>query len=563
MIDAFPRSSGRRPGLAMSIFNVSKGVDCYTYLGDAYDMNEIVITLSVPGQSPVSIEADGFQPYPNPINLPLPAPQNLQVNSSNLSGFFDLYGAFSWQATDMTGNGSVPLAANSVSINPYTGNAAGTVADMFNTTSFIVPVASATSATGNTVPLAVSYGFYDAGSGQAGLPSQDQFWLYITQSLQTWMTDNARALNSIPLAHMCLPGAHDAGMCTMQSVYQMMDSIEGVAFEAVVGLIVSAITSQLVGPVSPLFGAYAALNIDTVICNFSMTQKDSIAGMLASGIRYFDFRPGYMWSSLPSLGGALYHQHKCIPGYGYVNFLTDVLSFCAQNPGEIVVINLNDSGFADLGNMSPSDGELNAAWSSACALATSDPSSPTPTGVYNIAPVGGKDALGATYHQLVTGLISNDANQQGTPITSNQIVFLYQMTNATGAPNNVFTTTKWDSYSDPVYATTDPTPIRAVFAQMATQQNQDDYTVLQCQGTCTNLPGVMLDTAITSSAAGSPLLATKAAFDNCNLGWIADNVARHAVFTGQLLVLLNDFADNATTITALQVNTRIPGFSVP
>ncbi len=561
----FPRSRMRTPqGMGVSFLGFSKGVDIYGYLDPVFGHGGIMPTVSVPGvvnipiwyltgSSPIppSVIPLGLIPYPPTSATTLANPLNLQVDAAD--AWYSFYGTFSWQAVVNFPNQipSAPILDGSIQVNPLTGSSCGALVDMFSTGSFLIPATSGA----NSAPLYVSYGFYDAGMGAAGLPSQDQFYLYIVQSRQTWMTDAAAPLTNVPLSEMCLPGAHDAGMCTAASIYNMMDSVEGSAFEALIGSLVTALTLPFSGTGDVSLGALAASYIIPAMINLSITQKDSITAMLNCGIRYFDFRPGYMYALLPALGGALYHQHKLIPGYGYVNFLVDVLTFCSQNPGEVVIINLNDSGFMDTATMSPYDAELDAAWLAACQQAD----------VFNIAPVGGVAALGATYNELISGQLNQPADQRGI-ITSNQVVFLYQMSNASGGtmtncpsgvPNN-FIASKWDSYSDPVYATTDPTTIAANFQQMSTQTPLDgsNYTVLQCQGTPTNLNGVIAQCVLTSSPSGSPLLGIKPAFDNCNLGWICNNPTSFAN-NQQMLVILNDFADVATTMTALAVNSNI------
>jgi len=64
--------------------------------------------------------------------------------------------------------------------------------------------------------FALSYGFYDSGSGISGLTNQDQSYVYLTGSRATWMGDLVKALGSNlsdkPFNVWALPGAHDAGM---------------------------------------------------------------------------------------------------------------------------------------------------------------------------------------------------------------------------------------------------------------------------------------------------------------------------------------------------------------
>jgi hypothetical protein len=65
----------------------------------------------------------------------------------------------------------------------------------------------------------VSYGFYDAGTGVAGLPNCDQLWVTVTPNHSGWMGQLAPPGSpqaSKPFSKLCLPAAHDIGMNSMQ-----------------------------------------------------------------------------------------------------------------------------------------------------------------------------------------------------------------------------------------------------------------------------------------------------------------------------------------------------------
>jgi len=80
-------------------------------------------------------------------------------------------------------------------------------------------------------------------------------------------------------------------------------------------------------------------------------------------------------------------------------------------------------------------------------------------------------------------------------------------------------------------------------------QEGDTYTVLQLQGTATscvsNLTGF-----VTTNQTSSPLMSTKAYFDSETLPWVLSN-ANDNLQADKLLVLLNDFIENATVDTAI------------
>jgi hypothetical protein len=114
-------------------------------------------------------------------------------------------------------------------------------------------------------------------------------------------------------------------------------------------------------------------------------------------------------------------------------------------------------------------------------------------------------------------------------------------------------TTKYDSYDSTAYATLVPAPIVAALNGMnSTGQNGFTYTVLQLQGTCTAIPAVDIGAVVTLSQSSSPLMSTKAYFDTATLPWAFNNVYRNLT-APQPIVLLNDFIDNATVDTAINL----------
>ncbi len=87
----------------------------------------------------------------------------------------------------------------------------------------------------------------------------------------------------------------------------------------------------------------------------------------------------------------------------------------------------------------------------------------------------------------------------------------------------------------------------------AGQKGHDYYTVLQMQGTATSAGKAVIAAAVTSlSDASSPLLSTKGRFDAVTNPWLLENVPRN-LSNDQLVVLLNDFADNCMTQTAIEL----------
>ena len=249
--------------------------------------------------------------------------------------------------------------------------------------------------------------------------------------------------------------------------------------------------------------------------------------MLDLGVRYFDFRPGYCYPPIPDKN--LYHQHQFIPGYPYASFLNDVLSWLLTHPDEIVVISANFQGFAvDSGVMEPSTDVLQTYLNDALTASNA-------TGL--IVP-GDKSDLNTSYRDLLAA--------------KKRVIFLNQVKASNDA-------NKYDSYSDSMYHTTDVTNILAALDGMSKDgQTGHDYTVLQLQGTANATGGGIFTSIATTSDTSSPLLSTKAAFDHSTYPWLKENVATR-LNKDQLVVFLNDFADNALVHHAIEITKQRAG----
>lgn len=248
----------------------------------------------------------------------------------------------------------------------------------------------------------------------------------------------------------------------------------------------------------------------------AFTQKDNITTMLDLGIRYFDFRPGYCYMKLAS---GIYHQHNFIPGYGYENFLTDILNWLKSHPKEIVAVSLKFDGFANA-SMKPTNTYLDQV-----ARSTRD-------SVDLKIQFGDKNSLNTNYGDLLKN------NQR--------LIFLNVVNWANDA-------SPYDSYSDDRYATTNVSTIISALEDMSENFPASyDYTVLQLQGTASNIKSVLLSSGVTLSDTSSPLLSTKAKFDRSTYPWLIKNVPSRFPKT-KLIVFLNDFADNALVDHSIEV----------
>ncbi|ABI62662.1 phosphatidylinositol-specific phospholipase C domain-containing protein [Granulibacter bethesdensis] len=410
--------------------------------------------------------------------------------------------------------------------------------DRLSSTDLGSMLASQRSITGGNFSL--SYGFYNAAISDTILNAFDggvsppacsdlshayQFYMYLTDRYNTWMGDLVNAtprLASQPFGVFVLPGAHDAGMNGMPRLGDLFANNRRL----------DALLNSLLNNISPVGRQLLSLGgtgflralpqstLSRVIRNLAVTQKDDTATMLNLGIRYFDFRPGYIFpagASEQALG--LFHQHNMIPGGSYTTFLADVLNWLKANPSEIVVLHINSQGLYN-DAMIPSQGTLDSALSSAL--------SQYGAGIKS----GDKTAFGSSYASLIS------ANKR--------LIVLYQS-------GSYRTVTRYDSYSDGAYGTTCPASILGALNNMnAGGQSSADYTVLQLQGTATNTKSGAAAAILGDGDASSPLLATKPVFDAATIPWVR-GVAGGRFLPRQPLVLLNDFADNAMTSTAIAV----------
>ena len=370
---------------------------------------------------------------------------------------------------------------------------------------------------------AVSYGFDDAGSGTANLTNGDQLYVYFSGSFQSWMTGLAASASGFgvqPFNTWALPGSHDAGMFdrSMLTSAFLLSGPEAF-FSTAAGsygiLIVLPIVGPLLAAMTIPAAIYGTISGPRIVINMAFTQKDDITTQLNLGTRFFDFRPGYMYSALKAISGQLYHQHAVIPGYSYASFLSDVMNWLAANPGEIVVVDVNNQGFLDSETMTPAPEVL------AGYLSTAQQNSAY-KGV-----IGSEADLGRSYNQLVS--------------TNTRLIFVQDGD-------------KYDSYNKPGYSTTSPSTIVAQLAATSSGgQAGKQFTVLQMQATSTNLDDVVRASAFTLSDASSPLMATKASIDAATNPWLQQNVNQKFV-NDQLVVFLNDFVDNCMVSSAINVS---------
>ena len=419
---------------------------------------------------------------------------SFQISESDI-GFSEHTGRFQWTAYQ---NGQ-KLVNHYAEIAPSTGNLGDSdMNNMMGTPSVI------------DSDYAMSFGFYDAGSA-TGLPAtnEDQFYVYLTEKYSDWMGDLARVMPSIltkPFGVFALPGAHDSGM------------FDSSTYKSIVKNPINAetLTSALNQWIPTLGGVLASYSILYIGLITAFTQKDNITTMLDLGIRYFDFRPGYCYKNLAP---GIYHQHNFIPGYSYENFLTDILNWLKNHPSEIVVVSLKFDGFAN-DSMKPSASDLDQ-----IARNTRD-------SIDTSIQFGDKNSLDTNYGNLIE--------------SKQQLIFLNELDLPSDAK-------PYDSYSDGSYATTNVSTILKSLEDMPKNLPKTyDYTILQLQGTVSNIHSILVSSGMTRSECSSPLLSTKAKFDSITYPWLIANVPNDFKKT-KLIVFLNDFADNALVSHSIEV----------
>jgi hypothetical protein len=466
----------------------SKGVQYYAYLGDS--QFDVVVQKPANGRtqtSSISLSAPGVMSM-----------GGLQISNSDIR-LTDHTGRFEWTAHQ---NSTDKLLHRFAEISPFTGNVGkSTMGAMLHTPSVVEP------------GYALSYGFYDAGSGAGGLTNQHQSYVYVTRNHSRWMGDLVGSTPGIaqkPFGTLVLPGAHDCGMFDQTTVHRLV--WDPLVFATVTGALPLGL-----GPLTPPMAQRG-------IINMSFSQKDDITTMLNLGVRYLDFRPGYCYKKVAP---GIFHQHWMIPGYPFDGFLKDVFTWLVNNPTEIVVVSLGFAGFKN-DEMKPSVNEL-------------------------------QQAITDAQQQSGGGIVTGNRYDLSKPLSTllqlnRRLIFLNEIAGLDAAA-------KYDSYKEKAYFTAKVDPIlKRLESMTAAGQAGHDYTVLQLQGTATGLGRTeQIGAAVTMSNASSPLLSTKAAFDHATYPWVKNNVANTLLPT-QLLVLLNDFADNALTEYAIALSKKRAGF---
>ncbi len=478
--------------------DISKGVDGYAFLcGSGFS-----VEFSKPADWGNGTETDTVAPAPGTTSTM--QSRHWEIAERDI-GLLDHTGRFSWSAKQ----GGTQRATHYADIAPSTGNL-GEDTDMAD----MMSMPSAVDTANN---YALSYGFYDSGPGWGVLTDHDQAYVNLTESYEHWMADLAKThpqLQQTPFSVFALPGAHDAGTFDLGMVESVLDDAQAVT--AMAGAFPA-------GALPAAFATLAKPVIRRAIINEAVTQKDNVTTLLNLGVRFFDFRPGYcVWG-----GSGIYHQHTCIPGYAYQNFLDDVLHWLTAHPGEIVVVSLGFNGFMRA-TMDVKSDDLDSMLGS--AVKAINP---------GITP-GDKSHLGWKVADLIA---------QGR-----RLIVLKDSNMNIPAPDAATTLSSWNG-TDYDTANVD-TIIHALNGVNPDPSQKYDLIEFQLQGTASELAAGVFTSIATLSNATSPLMSTKAAFDSVTYPWVLANVPQKVPRDAGLVVLANDFADNALTSCAIAVTTE-------
>lgn len=360
---------------------------------------------------------------------------------------------------------------------------------------------------------------------------------YITPVKSRWMGDLIDSgYGSMKFADLVLPGAHDAGMY-----------VSGDPAAAVTDLTQLCLNKLNGSPkIQVLCGL--AQGGGQLLDNTSLTQKDTFAMQLKSGVRYFDVRPGWRVGTTPPgkqtpVGAHVRHIHNFVPGGQLVEMLADIQSFLSANPREIVVLKVQSNGLDD----------------TLYTFLDRDDLTSMLDGMF------GK-GIGYRYVQDFRAINQQTLSQLAG---SGQRVIVQYGDILKPKPNQTEPDIN-DSYGDgAAYQTSlsDPLPLLgAVRKALAACPNADDqYTVLQLQNTA---PGALVNyaAAISSDAVDwlnslgeSPyaniLQGTKPWFDVATYSWsITQEALDGFAACDTPVVLLNDFADAALTAHAVAIS---------
>jgi hypothetical protein len=231
----------------------SKGLQLYTFIS----VPNSQVEYTVPGQTIVRRDVNQW------FN------DHLEVDKKNISGPFNFTGRFTFTVT----SNNIKITSQWCDINVMTGNLEQSTMKAMRDQRSVVKG-----------DLIVTYGFYDADQGQAGLPRSEQVWVTVTPNHSNWLGDLAPGGSNQArqkFSKLVLPAAHDIGMNSMQNC----DAILSRAGKPLMSLlkVSNNVVSEFAGKMSEDVLLAMAPNI---ISSLSITQKDNLSDVLSIGARH-------------------------------------------------------------------------------------------------------------------------------------------------------------------------------------------------------------------------------------------------------------------------------------
>ncbi|KAH7093265.1 PLC-like phosphodiesterase [Paraphoma chrysanthemicola] len=461
----------------------SKGVLCFNYLA----VDNVEVEYNVPNQS-----IKQYSQHDHTID-------HLEVDKKNL-GTFDFSGRFEF----VVRRDGRELTRQHVDVNAMTGKLGdGTMNNMDQTPSIFAE------------DVIISYGFYDAGPGHAGLPKQHQCYVSVTPNYENWMRDvipQDDEKSNRPFNRVVLPSSHDIGMNSMNTALELLRNAGTGVIKEVLGRELPSVLSifNKVGD-----GAVNRIAPD-IIRALAITQKDSLDTILKLGARYFEFRPAKchrQMQRVSPLEDTWYFQHGAIPGMLYKQFLGDVVQFLQDHDQEIVVVQNRWDGVPGECPR-PNDDEL-------------------------------RDVLNDVLRDkdLQVG-DENDMMNKSTRDLRNDKKRLILLQNARQVSN----------YDDAASATLTGDSIVDKLRSMSENPPQGHpITLLQCQATATNIRDVIIASVVDSDVSTSPILATKPVCDNKVLPLLKGDTGRNLTREDGVVVVMNDFFEGGTADVAINM----------